>query len=88
MYCSPTPIEPRFVCSAGQGPSHFPQLASYLRIHPNLPFCVAGAAHGQVTFLVSPLGLYKIFVHFKAFVHESVILVLTPPPVMSTLLQY
>ena len=22
-----------------------------------------------------PLGLYKIFVHFKAFVHESVILV-------------
>ena len=33
-----------------------------------------------------PFGLYKMFVHFKAFVHGSVILVLTPPPAMSTLL--
>ena len=30
----------------------------------------------------SPVGLYKIFVYFKAFVHESIIRVLPPPTVL------
>jgi len=35
------------------------------------------------------IALYKIFIHVKAFVHESIILLLPPhPPTMPTLLQY
>ena len=35
----------------------------------------------------SPFGLYKIFVHFNAFVNEPIIILLPLPPVMPTLLQ-
>ena len=34
------------------------------------------------------LGLYKIFFHFKFFVHECIIRILPPIPAMPTLLQY
>jgi len=33
------------------------------------------------------LGLNKIFVHFNAFVNEPILIALSPPPVMPTLLQ-
>jgi len=33
-------------------------------------------------------GLYTIFVHFEAFVHKSIILLLPRPPTLPTLLQY
>ena len=33
-------------------------------------------------------GLYKIFFYLKAFVYESIILLLPSPPAMPTLLQY
>jgi len=37
---------------------------------------------------VLQVGIYKIFFHFEAFVHESILLVLPPPLALLTPLQY
>jgi len=71
----------------GQGPTRNSGSAGVWLVIAVVPLCHCWLPVAAGPCLLS-VGLHKIFVHFKAILHYSIILVSPPPSALFTLLQY